>query len=133
MSYVLSREGQSVLLSRNTACPGFYRDKLYIVLSAFNYQLKSHTMNIFNGDPGIFLQVFSEAGNEHIQASSQKIIITAPNLLEQFFAGNELVLLRDQVAKHFRFSHRQLYAHLVYREEEVGKIELVFSNHKHLG
>ena len=63
------------------------------------HKLKPNPVHILNLDPLILLQVLPQAGNKHIQAPAQKIIVFAPDLLQDGRAANDLTPIAHQVAQ----------------------------------
>ena len=58
---------------------------------------KSHAIYILNPDAVRVVQVFSQSGNKHIQASAQKIIVLAPELYQDVFPAQDLVLMFKEI------------------------------------
>lgn len=63
------------------------------------HKLKPNPVHILNPDPLVLLQVLPQAGNKHIQASAQKIIVFAPNLFQNGRTADHLAPVAHQVAQ----------------------------------
>src|ERR1700744_3001968 len=55
-------------------------------LVGWSIKTESYAMYCFQVDLGIGLEIFSELGDKHIHASSQKIIVFAPDIQQHFFS-----------------------------------------------
>lgn len=67
-----------------------------------NPKLKPNPVDVFHFDALVETEVFSQTGDEHIQASAQKIIVFAPDGFKNIGAFHHLVFVLVQQLEQIR-------------------------------
>ena len=58
---------------------------------------ETHTIHVVDADAVRLVQVFAQTGNEDVEAATQDIVVLAPELDEDVFASQDLVLVPEEI------------------------------------
>lgn len=58
---------------------------------------KTHAIYVVDADAARLVQVFAQTGNEDVEAATQEIVVLAPELDEDVFTSQDLVLVPEEI------------------------------------